>query len=115
MDFLSEFKKIKNELEEVYTAEEWNKGDYYDINIKYIIHCEYGHHDKPTIHYNLMYGGNDEFNELLDKYGLLMEWINPCLVELYSAEGVKKEFEVFHTPILEKTNKFAIYTIPLKS
>lgn len=110
MDFLEDFKKIKNELEEVYTAEEWHNGNPFDDNELYIIHCEYGHHDKPTIHYNLNYGGNEEFNNLLKKYNLLMEWENPAIVSLYSKNGVKNSVAVFlkgeHKERYLKNNSF---------
>jgi len=97
MDFLQEFNTIKNELEEAHTAGDWYKdrGEEYDDHIKYIIHCEYGHHERPTIHYNLAYGGNTEFNKLLNKYKLLMEWENPVIVLIYGKKEVKNSVAVF--------------------
>jgi len=95
MDFLQEFNTIKNELEEAHTAYDWYDCHDYDDHIKYVIHCEYGWHEKPTIHYNHMYGGNEEFNKLLNKYKLLMEWDNPCILLIYGKQEVKNSVAVF--------------------
>lgn len=95
MDFLQEFTTIKNELEAIHTARDWYDGQSFDENIQYIIHCEYAYHEKPSIHYDLEYGGNTEFNKLLKKYKLLMEWNTPCLVSIYNKKGVKNSVAVF--------------------
>jgi hypothetical protein len=95
MDFLQEFTAIKNELEDIHIARDWYDGEEFDDHIEYIIHCEYSHHDKPTIHYNLEYGGNTEFNKLLKKYKLLMEWETPCIVSIYNKKNVKNSVAVF--------------------
>jgi len=97
MDFLQEFNIIKNEFEEGHKAVEWydKRDEEFDDHIKYVIHCEYGFHERPTIHYNHMYGGNEEFNKLLSKYKLLMEWYNPCIVLLYAKNEVKNSVAVF--------------------
>lgn len=95
MDFLQEFNTIKNDLETIETAAEWYDGEEYDSHIKYIINAEYGHHERPTIHYNLEYGGNEDFNRLLSKHKLLMEWENPAIVLIYDKNEVKNSVAVF--------------------
>jgi len=40
---------------------------------------------RVKIHYDIKYGGTNDFNNLLDKYNMEMEWENSCIFLIYDA------------------------------
>jgi hypothetical protein len=40
---------------------------------------------RVKIHYDIKYGGTNDFNNLLDKYNMEMEWDNSCIFLIYDA------------------------------
>ncbi len=55
----------------------------------FVISCEYIPDDikKTHIHYDLNYGGSNEFIDLLKRFKLDFEWHEPCLVVIYDKLG----------------------------
>lgn len=59
----------------------------YGENCLFVICCEYipNRLDKNYhLHYDLCYGGSEEFNNILNKYRLNFDWVNACSVGVYS-------------------------------
>ncbi len=83
MGFLDEMKDILKHTADIKTLEENIKE--YGVNAntkhKYFISIDYSYHYKEYhIHYNYLYFGSNEYNELLKKYDMKMEYIDGSII-----------------------------------
>jgi len=66
----------------------WNEEDYNDKYGKetiFIINCEYipTNKDNINIHYDLIYSGSVDFNNILENYNLKFDWVDCCSIKVF--------------------------------
>jgi hypothetical protein len=84
MEFLEEMINLLKHTGNIKTTEDIKKeygraNDTYDYFIE--IYYHYGYHDNDyNIHYENEYFGTNQYNNILNKYNMCMEWIDGSII-----------------------------------